>query len=476
MSETNETYQNKQLFPPPTDGQTDFSEVTDASADENGDGPHDEHDNDANADNDVVDGAKADAMLPLLSSLQTTSDSRCHNCLGAFASQQANRCSAGNPHFANTSSSQPHAPSKCAPDPSGRIITVADLASPLKTCLLSQAVALSLVAKSSVTASLMSDSLIVQSDEQDVAEAVSDVDDGQEAEVNQQPSQQHKDRGLEPSRGPDGRVGPGSLAFETSGMYQPEDGSSDLRRKHSLEEVDYESEKEDSEEDDDDALNIVVSEFSDPEEISPPLPPRSRQQNLARSFASSATADVPELQATNCRSRQRRLALRHHAADNQHSRPSATSSVALTTGNRSGAERQLPTPPAPPAVPLPREQQQIKRRSQTCQEPVLTSSISTGLVLKTNPEDDERQHESSSKTNRQLVRKNPPSSSGGTELRISSRNTLTRNEATHENSSKGQGNSILSPIVKSTPSTGNVDYETFGNVPECTVPTRAEDA
>ncbi|VEL34186.1 unnamed protein product [Protopolystoma xenopodis] len=33
-----------------------------------------------------------------------------------------------------------------------------------------------------------------------------------------------------------------------------------------------------------------------------------------------------------------------------------------------------------------------------------------------------RQHESSSKTNRQLVKRNPPSSSGGTDLRISSRN------------------------------------------------------
>ncbi|VEL29731.1 unnamed protein product [Protopolystoma xenopodis] len=31
-----------------------------------------------------------------------------------------------------------------------------------------------------------------------------------------------------------------------------------------------------------------------------------------------------------------------------------------------------------------------------------------------------RQHESSSKTNRQLVKRNPPSSSGGTDLRISS--------------------------------------------------------
>ncbi|VEL13584.1 unnamed protein product [Protopolystoma xenopodis] len=38
-----------------------------------------------------------------------------------------------------------------------------------------------------------------------------------------------------------------------------------------------------------------------------------------------------------------------------------------------------------------------------------------------------RQHESSSKTNRQLVKRNPPSSSGGTDLRISTPNTFTRN-------------------------------------------------
>ncbi|VEL20466.1 unnamed protein product [Protopolystoma xenopodis] len=39
----------------------------------------------------------------------------------------------------------------------------------------------------------------------------------------------------------------------------------------------------------------------------------------------------------------------------------------------------------------------------------------------------QRQHECCSKANRQLVKKNPPSSSAGTELRISSRNTFTRN-------------------------------------------------
>ncbi|VEL28069.1 unnamed protein product [Protopolystoma xenopodis] len=38
----------------------------------------------------------------------------------------------------------------------------------------------------------------------------------------------------------------------------------------------------------------------------------------------------------------------------------------------------------------------------------------------------QRQHESSSKANRQLVKRNPPSSSGGTDLRISSLNTFTR--------------------------------------------------
>ncbi|VEL21382.1 unnamed protein product [Protopolystoma xenopodis] len=37
------------------------------------------------------------------------------------------------------------------------------------------------------------------------------------------------------------------------------------------------------------------------------------------------------------------------------------------------------------------------------------------------------QHECSSKANRQLVKRNRPSSSGGTDLRISSRNTSTRN-------------------------------------------------
>ncbi|VEL25028.1 unnamed protein product [Protopolystoma xenopodis] len=41
----------------------------------------------------------------------------------------------------------------------------------------------------------------------------------------------------------------------------------------------------------------------------------------------------------------------------------------------------------------------------------------------------QRQHESSSKANRQLVKRNPPSSSGGTDLRISSPNTFTRNES-----------------------------------------------
>ncbi|VEL43082.1 unnamed protein product [Protopolystoma xenopodis] len=39
----------------------------------------------------------------------------------------------------------------------------------------------------------------------------------------------------------------------------------------------------------------------------------------------------------------------------------------------------------------------------------------------------QRQNESSSKDNRQLVKRNPPSSSGGTDLRISSPNTFTRN-------------------------------------------------
>ncbi|VEL35574.1 unnamed protein product [Protopolystoma xenopodis] len=39
----------------------------------------------------------------------------------------------------------------------------------------------------------------------------------------------------------------------------------------------------------------------------------------------------------------------------------------------------------------------------------------------------QRQHESASKANRQLVRRNPPSSCGGTDLRISSLNTFTRN-------------------------------------------------
>ncbi|VEL36302.1 unnamed protein product [Protopolystoma xenopodis] len=39
----------------------------------------------------------------------------------------------------------------------------------------------------------------------------------------------------------------------------------------------------------------------------------------------------------------------------------------------------------------------------------------------------QRQHESFSKANRQLVKRNPPSSSSGTGLRISSPNTFTRN-------------------------------------------------
>ncbi|VEL34792.1 unnamed protein product [Protopolystoma xenopodis] len=39
----------------------------------------------------------------------------------------------------------------------------------------------------------------------------------------------------------------------------------------------------------------------------------------------------------------------------------------------------------------------------------------------------QRQHECSSKDNRQLVKRNPLSSSGGTDLRISSLNTFTRN-------------------------------------------------
>ncbi|VEL40871.1 unnamed protein product, partial [Protopolystoma xenopodis] len=39
----------------------------------------------------------------------------------------------------------------------------------------------------------------------------------------------------------------------------------------------------------------------------------------------------------------------------------------------------------------------------------------------------QRQHESSSKANRLLVKRNLPSSSGGTNLRISSPNTFTRN-------------------------------------------------
>ncbi|VEL32397.1 unnamed protein product [Protopolystoma xenopodis] len=41
----------------------------------------------------------------------------------------------------------------------------------------------------------------------------------------------------------------------------------------------------------------------------------------------------------------------------------------------------------------------------------------------------QRQHESSSKANRQLVKRNPPSSSCGTDLLISSRKTFTRNES-----------------------------------------------
>ncbi|VEL42314.1 unnamed protein product [Protopolystoma xenopodis] len=39
----------------------------------------------------------------------------------------------------------------------------------------------------------------------------------------------------------------------------------------------------------------------------------------------------------------------------------------------------------------------------------------------------QRQHESSGKANRQLVKRNPPLSSGGTDLRISSPNMFTRN-------------------------------------------------
>ncbi|VEL39561.1 unnamed protein product [Protopolystoma xenopodis] len=39
----------------------------------------------------------------------------------------------------------------------------------------------------------------------------------------------------------------------------------------------------------------------------------------------------------------------------------------------------------------------------------------------------QRQQESSNKANRQLVKRNPPSSSGGAELRVSSPNTFTRN-------------------------------------------------
>ncbi|VEL24568.1 unnamed protein product, partial [Protopolystoma xenopodis] len=39
----------------------------------------------------------------------------------------------------------------------------------------------------------------------------------------------------------------------------------------------------------------------------------------------------------------------------------------------------------------------------------------------------QRQHESSSKANRQLVKKNPPSLSDGIDIRISSSNTSTRN-------------------------------------------------
>ncbi|VEL16457.1 unnamed protein product [Protopolystoma xenopodis] len=44
----------------------------------------------------------------------------------------------------------------------------------------------------------------------------------------------------------------------------------------------------------------------------------------------------------------------------------------------------------------------------------------------------QRPHESSSKANRQLVKRNPPSSSGGTALRISSPNTSTQNETNRQ--------------------------------------------
>ncbi|VEL06865.1 unnamed protein product [Protopolystoma xenopodis] len=44
----------------------------------------------------------------------------------------------------------------------------------------------------------------------------------------------------------------------------------------------------------------------------------------------------------------------------------------------------------------------------------------------------QRQHESASKANRQLVKRNPPSSSRGTDLRISSPNTFTQNGSTGE--------------------------------------------
>ncbi|VEL09753.1 unnamed protein product [Protopolystoma xenopodis] len=45
----------------------------------------------------------------------------------------------------------------------------------------------------------------------------------------------------------------------------------------------------------------------------------------------------------------------------------------------------------------------------------------------------QRQHESSCKTNRQLIKRNSPSSSGGTDFKISSPNTFTRNGSNPNN-------------------------------------------
>ncbi|VEL43019.1 unnamed protein product [Protopolystoma xenopodis] len=67
----------------------------------------------------------------------------------------------------------------------------------------------------------------------------------------------------------------------------------------------------------------------------------------------------------------------------------------------------------------------------------------------------QRQLECSSKANRQLVKRNPASSSGGTELRITSANTFTRNGSelnnNYETKESSKPNFSSYPTMLSTP-------------------------